>query len=98
MNTKMMNAIKDSKVEFCFVPSSKLKELVTQNDHPYIKSLPEHMKIAILSVTEGNAIGPIDNQMVLKYLQGTLDARQKFILDHSDVRVKGLLDIGTKQN
>ena len=97
MNEKILNAIQDPNIEFVFVPSPKLKELVTQNEHPHIQSLPEHMKIAILSVTEGNAIGPIDNQMVLKYLKGTLDARQKFILDHSEVRVRGFLDIGTKQ-
>jgi hypothetical protein len=93
---KFLNAMKDPSVGFCFVPSAKLKNMITRNEHPVVKQLPPSMKIAMLSVPEGKAIGPIDNALITAYVLGTIDAGHKFIFDLSDVRAFGNTGVSSK--
>lgn len=74
--------IMEYNIECIFVPSAELKNLIIKNEHPAIASMPQHFKEVILH-------GPmrLDNKMVLDYIDGNLDAQNKFVLDHGDVRV-----------
>jgi hypothetical protein len=80
--------INNPKIEFALVASSKLKQLITDNDHPFIKPIPQNHKLALLQ--SGNGVGvAIEKSIVIKYIDTSLDVRQKFILDLCDIRAVG---------
>ncbi|MAH42652.1 hypothetical protein CL614_02905 [archaeon] len=80
---KIKNAINNEDVEFYFLPNTRLKDLIMQNSHPIIQELPQNMKLTFL---EGKGIS-IANDMVLKFIEGNLDKKNKLILDNGEIRV-----------
>ena len=72
---QIRNAVKDDKVVFYFVPSQMLKDLILQNTHPIIQDLPQDLKIIFLE------------NMVVSFIEGSLDTNNKFILDNGEIRV-----------
>ena len=80
---QIRNAVKDDKVIFYFIPSQRLKDLILQNTHPIIQDLPQDLKIIFLE-HKGVAL---TNDMVLNFVEGSLDTNNKFILDNGEIRV-----------
>jgi hypothetical protein len=80
---KIRNAINNEGVEFYFLPNTRLKDLIMQNSHPIIQELPQKMKLTFL---EGKGVS-ITNDMVLKFIEGNLDKKNKLILDNGEIRV-----------
>ncbi|MAG24396.1 hypothetical protein CMI47_02355 [Candidatus Pacearchaeota archaeon] len=79
----MKNAVSDDSVTFYFLPSARLKDFILQNTHPIVKELPQELKVVFLE-NKGIAIA---NDMVLTFIDGTIDANNKFILDNGEIRV-----------
>ena len=76
--------VKEKGCYFMFIPSAKLCELVIQdNPNPHIKNIPAPFKEIFMTK---RAIR-MDGEMIIKYLEGTLDEGNTFILDHGEVRV-----------
>jgi hypothetical protein len=69
--------------EYMFIPSGKLKTMVSQEEHPFIKSMPDSFKYVILT---GSPIC-VDEEMVLEYYEGRLDYKNTFVFDHGDIRI-----------
>ncbi|MAG25682.1 hypothetical protein CMI47_08905 [Candidatus Pacearchaeota archaeon] len=80
---RIRNAIKDEKVEFYFIPSARLKDLILQNSHPIIQKLPQDLKVVFL---QSKAVA-ITNDMVMNFIDETIDDNNKFILDNGEIRV-----------
>lgn len=74
-------------VEFYFVPSARLKELITQGGDPIIDKLPFLARKCILELQHGQGMA-IYTPTVLKYLEGTLDANNTYLFDMGDMRVQ----------
>jgi len=86
---KIRNAINSYDVEFYFLPNERLKDLILQNIHPIIKELPQEKKVTFL---EGKGIS-IAKDMVLKFIDGSIDKNNKFILDNGEIRVMNNSDL-----
>lgn len=80
---QIKNAVQDDKVMFYFIPSQRLKDIILQNAHPIIQDLPQDLKIIFL---ENKGIA-LTNDMVLNFIEGSLDTNNKFILDNGEIRV-----------
>ena len=76
------NAIIDGKVVFYFLPSARLKDLILQDKHPVVKSLPQKLRVLFL---ENKGIA-ISNDMVLKFVDGSIDENNKFVLNNGEIR------------
>lgn len=77
----------ENEVEFYFVPSAKLKQLIIQGGDPIVDKLPQLSRKCILELPDGKGL-PQYTPMVLKYLDGTLDDNNKYILDMGELRVQ----------
>ena len=75
-------------VAFFFIPSAKLCDMVAKNEHPLIKTLPDAYKAMFLEdgLTGKRSAPLIQSEMVVQYLEGTLNAANKFILDNGEIR------------
>ena len=75
-------------VTFFFIPSAKLCDMIIKNEHPLIQKLPKEYKAMFLEdKISGKRSAPlIQSEMVVKYLEGTLDESNKFILDNGEIR------------
>ncbi len=84
LRTKLANR----DVAFFFKPSAKLCEMISKNEHPLIKTLPAAYKTMFLEdgLTGKQSAPLIQSEMVVQYLEGTLDAANKFILDNGEIR------------
>jgi len=80
---RIRNAVKDENVEFYFIPNARLKDLILQNSHPVIQELPQDIKVIFLQ-SQGIAIS---NNMVMGFIDGTIDNNNKFVLDNGEIRV-----------
>lgn len=80
---KIRNAINSDDVEFYFLPNARLKDTILQNVHPIIKELPQENKVTFL---EGKGMY-ISKDMVLKFIDGSIDKKNKFILESGEIRV-----------
>lgn len=74
-------------VEFYFVPSSRLKQLVAQGGDPIIDKLPSLARKCILELKDGQGMA-IYTPTVLKYIEGTLDANNTYLFDMGELRVQ----------
>ena len=85
---KLRETLLQKDVVFFFIPSSELCDLIIKDDHPMIKKLPKEYKAMFLEDRlTGNRSAPlIQSEMVVKYLEGTLDIANKFILDRGEIR------------
>jgi hypothetical protein len=77
----------ENEVEFYFVPSSKLKQLIVQGGDPIIDKLPQLARKCILELQDGKGL-PMYTPTVLKYIDGTLDMYNKYLLDMGELRVQ----------
>jgi hypothetical protein len=75
-------------VAFFLMPSPKLCQMIMKNEHPYIKSLPAAYKAMFLEdmTTEKQSAPVIQTEMVIQYMEGTLDAANTFLLDLGEIR------------
>ena len=86
--SKLRATISQRDIAFFLIPSAKLCDMILKNEHPYIKTLPDAYKAMFLEdKIDGKLSAPlIQSEMVVQYLEGTLDAANKFILDHGEIR------------
>ena len=82
MKQRLKHVILTKDPECVFVASPYLQGLLVKNQHPHIKTMPQHFKKVILN-------GPfrIKNSMIIDYIDGNLEAKNKFILDNGDIRI-----------
>jgi hypothetical protein len=74
-------------VEFYFVPSARLKQLIVQGGDSVIDKLPPLSKKCILELQDGQGMA-IYTPTVLKYIAGTLDKNNSYIFDMGEIRVQ----------
>lgn len=86
---RFRNAIKDEKAIFIFVPSAILKEKLTNKSDPLLNELPDSMVGHLLSCPYGSGIAT-DTEMILKYLDGTLDKNNSYLFSQGEIRVLGV--------
>ena len=92
LTQQQVNALYDPNVEFFLLPTSKMKEMITANEHPYIKSLLKEAKERFLF----DYGIPISTDMVKKFIEGTLDERNDFLLKLGEIRVFGAEEVVLK--
>lgn len=80
---RIYELIMNKNVTIYFVPSSNLRELISKNEHPYVKDIPSSFKAILLS---GNGL-LIQKKMVWNWLNGKLDSKNSWILSNGDLRV-----------
>jgi hypothetical protein len=68
-------------IPFKFTPSGRLSELILKNEHPNVKSLPIAYKALFL---KGEPV-VIQSQMIIDYIEGTLDKKNKWLLDNGEI-------------
>jgi hypothetical protein len=77
----------ENEVEFYFVPSSRLKQLIAQGGDPILDKLPPLARKCILELRDGQGMA-IYTPTILKYIDGTLDENNKYIFDMGEIRVQ----------
>jgi hypothetical protein len=77
----------ENEVEFYFVPSTRLKQLVVQGGDPIIDKLPPLARKCILELQDGQGMA-IYTPTILKYIDGTLDANNTYLFDMGEIRVQ----------
>ena len=82
---KIRQMIKYHDPEFYFVPSAKLREIVAKGERLEIQGLPKSFKMMMLK-NPPNPIS-IDAMLVLKYINGSIDEKNKFLFDNGVLRV-----------
>lgn len=92
---RFRNAIRDDEATFIFVPSSLLKEKLIRQDDPLLTALPIGMAEHILSCPQGSGIAT-DAELILQYLEGTIDKKNAYILSLGEIRVIGVGDMAIK--
>jgi hypothetical protein len=85
IDPKILNALRDPKVEFFFIPSPTLRQIVAEGRHPISEFLSPQEKADILS---GHGIS-MDTQLVIDYLEKRANKQLQFILSNSEIRVFG---------
>jgi hypothetical protein len=80
---KIKKAILDKEVLFFVLPSPKLIEMIVVGSNDIVNSLPLELKKTIL-LKKGIAI---ENQLIEKYVNGSIDVKHKFIFDNCEIRV-----------
>lgn len=76
-----------NEVEFYFVPSARLKQLIIQGGDPIIDQLPSLARKCILELADGQGMA-VYTPTVLKYVDGTLDARNTYLFNMGELRVQ----------
>jgi len=95
MISKLRSLGIENEIEFYFVPSQELINRIVRGGDPIIDQLPELAKKVFLgaSKNQGHALHV---PMVLKYIEGTLDARNSYIFDLGEIRVRNEHDLMIK--
>lgn len=89
MNQRLQNALSNPDTVFFLVPTPRIKQLIAQNDHPNIMALPDTVKADLLD----GKVFPLENQMVIDFLQKRLDDRNQFLLQHCDIIAREAPDL-----
>jgi hypothetical protein len=76
-----------NEVEFYFVPSARLKQLIIQGGDPIIDQLPPLARKCILELQDGKGMA-VYTPTILKYIDGTLDARNTYLFNMGEIRVQ----------
>lgn len=84
---KIKQSIEGKIVPFYFVPSAKLLEMCALNQHPWVQALGKSRDIFLKGDTY-----LLHQDMIVKYLEGTLDERNTWLLSMGDIRVYGVTD------
>tara|TARA_B100000614_G_scaffold262903_1_gene299865 strand:- start:32867 stop:33169 length:303 start_codon:yes stop_codon:yes gene_type:complete len=85
---KLYNAIKDESVSFVFFPSVELRDKIAKGSDELLNQLPEGMPGIILGCPRDSGIR-LDADLVMKVIEGTVDAKNAHLLAHGDIRVIG---------
>jgi len=85
---KIVNAVKDKKAQFIFIPSRDLKDKIAKGGDPMLGQLPEGMPAILLGCPDGKGISLSPN-LVIKIVNGTIDKRNSYLLSLGEVIVKG---------
>ena len=80
---QIRNAIQDKDATVYVLATDELKKLILQGGDPVISSLP---KDASLMLLEGKGMA-VENSMILDWLNGKIDNKNKRILDLCDIKV-----------
>lgn len=80
---KIKEIIMNKNVTLFFIPSQKLKRMVSDPKHPMFKDMPNRHKAALLT---GEGIF-IQKKMVWDWISGKLDQKNSFVLSNGDIRV-----------
>ncbi len=81
--SKVSRIIFNKEIELYFHPSPKLREIVAQGEHPFVKDLPEAVRSLLLS----GEPHIIDKALVWKFLTGQIDQKNAFILNNGEIKV-----------
>lgn len=92
---RFRNAVRDDKATFIFVPSAALKEMILKQSDPIINSLPKGMPEHLMACPQGSGLAT-DADLVLKFLEGTLDEKNAYLLSLGEIRVVGVGDMFIK--
>lgn len=82
-DTQLRNAIMDNKCVFFVLPTAILKEKIIKASDEKINQLPNELKTLFLE-DKGFYV---ENDMISKFVDGTLDEKNKYLLSMCDVRV-----------
>lgn len=74
---------KKGDISFMFIASPYLLEIITNEQHPYVKSLHKAFKIGFL---EKRPVS-ITSKMVIDFIENKLDQKNHFILSNGEIRV-----------
>ncbi len=85
---KLYNALNDPKIVIYFIPSSDLKEKISNGADPILSKMAPSIKIAILSCTDGFGVN-LDPSLVLKFIDNSIDENNKYWLSMGEIRVLG---------
>jgi hypothetical protein len=80
---QIRNAIKDPKAMIYVIASEELKKKIISGSDPLINSMPKEASQLFL---EGKALA-VENDMIVKWLDGHIDAKNKKVLDLCNIRV-----------
>jgi len=80
---KIKAIIMNDKVTLFFLPSAKLRKMVSDPSNLMFKDMPDRHKLALLT---GEGIF-IQKKMVWKWINGELDSKNAFILANGEIRV-----------
>lgn len=83
---RLRNAVLDPKSLFCFIPFASLRDRIAAGSDEVINSLPQNIKEVFLSMPNGAGLA-ITNDMVMRYLDDTIDEKNKKILDQGEIRI-----------
>ena len=81
---KLRKAVLDPKARFAFMPHALLKEALVRGTDEQLNKIPQSMKDVLLTMPNGAAIA-INNKMVMKYIEGTLDEKNKYLFEFGEV-------------
>jgi len=70
-------------IEFYYRATDRLKHYIIQG-HPITDQLPDLIKSALLA---GKGIA-VTREMIYRWISGSLDRRNAFILEHAEIRVE----------
>lgn len=89
MKEKIYNAINDPNVDFFLFPTPRLKELIAQGEHEYVKDMVDDAKVALL---EGKAL-PVAKDDVLAFVEGRATPKQQWLMATGEIRVAGAIEV-----
>jgi len=87
--SQQLSAIKEKisreDIEFFYVPSSDIRNRLIKGDDAELNRINKDLKVIII---DGHSFR-ISKDMVIKYVEGTLDRMNTFMLDNGEIRVEG---------
>ncbi len=90
MREKIYNAINDPKVTFFILPTPRLRELIAQGEHEYVKGMVTDAKVALL---EGRGL-PVSKDDVLAFIEGRpMNNSAHWLLSIGEIRVAGCVQV-----
>jgi len=92
---RFRNAINDDKAVFIFIPSSLLKEKLLRGDDSILNELPLGMAEILMGCPVGGGIST-DGNLVMKFLDGSIDKQNGYLFSLGEIRVSGLGDMVIK--
>lgn len=82
-DTQIKNAIMDERCVFFVLPTAILKEKIVKASDAKINQLPNELKTLFLE-DKGFYV---ENDMISKFVNGTLDEKNRYLLSMCDIRV-----------
>ena len=82
---KMKNFVRDRDIPFYFLPSAMLREMILKNEEYHVQKLNKELKAGFL---EGKPF-LFHQDLIIQYLEGTIDENHKFLFDNGEIRVAG---------